>query len=361
MAAILAAMPAVTPVRVHLAFAHLCEPRFVARITGGDPRVVVDPVPYTDTDEARMAKADGRWTASEVRAIERQPTASVRRALSDAEVLITHDAPTDVLELSPRLRWVQAIGSGVAQLHPLRFAERGIVLTNTRGVSAPAIAEFVFARALAVWKRLPELSHAQHEHRWAPIFGRRLAGRTVGIVGLGAIGVEVARLAKAFGMTVVGMRRSSTAAPTSHVDVVVPPSGRDDLLRRADLVVLCAPSTPQTRGMIDATALRVMRSDAVLCNVARGSLVDEGALVTALREGRIAAAILDVFESEPLPPDHPLWTAPNACISAHCANSQDPDEYWNAVADAVGANVRRYLAGEPLRNVVDVAALAREA
>jgi phosphoglycerate dehydrogenase-like enzyme len=183
-----------------------------------------------------------------------------------------------------------------------------------------------------------------------------LAGSTLGIIGLGAIGSALAERAAALGMRVVASRRSwqpGLAAP--HVDTLYGPGGLPELLGESDVVVLCAPSTPETRGMIDADALAAMKPGALFVNVGRGTMVDEPALVDALERGHLAAAVLDVTSEEPLPSEHPLWNAPNVYISAHC--SATSDGYVERVLAVFLDNLARYLAGEPLRNVVDAGAV----
>jgi len=230
------------------------------------------------------------------------------------------------------------------------------VVTNAVGVSAAPMAEFVVGRILQLWKRFPEIDEVARRHAWTPTFGRMLAGSTVGIVGLGAIGSALAARADALGMRVVASRRSWTPGMTApHVDTLYGPDALPTLLGESDVVVLCAPSTPETRGMIDADALAAMRPGALFVNVGRGTMVDEPALIDALERGHLTAAVLDVTSEEPLPPEHPLWDAPNVYISAHC--SATSDGYVERVLAVFVDNLTRYLAGHPLGNVVDAGAV----
>jgi phosphoglycerate dehydrogenase-like enzyme len=228
-----------------------------------------------------------------------------------------------------------------------------VVVTNAAGVAALPIAEFVFGRILAVWKRFDELTEQQRRHEWTDTFGRSLAGSRMVVVGLGAIGTQVIRLAKAFGLHVVGVRRRPDVDDEAGrlADEVVDNDRLLDVLPGADVVVIAAPATDETFHLIDAAALAAMGARPFVVNVARGSLIDQPALIDALRDGTVGGAILDVTDPEPLPPDSPLWDLPNVWVSPH--SSSVLDGYMEAVVDLFVDNLRRYLSGEPLRNVVD--------
>ena len=174
----------------------------------------------------------------------------------------------------------------------------------------------------------------------------------MGIIGLGAIGTELAVRSKALGMQVLATRRRVELGSTLGVDELYGPGGLVEVMRRSDVVTLCAPATSETENMIDARSIGAMKSGSVLCNVARGNLVDEDALVAALQSGKLSAAIVDVARQEPLPPDSALWHAPNLYVSPHSAAA--PDQYFGQLFALFLENIRRYLAGEPLRNVVDL-------
>jgi phosphoglycerate dehydrogenase-like enzyme len=206
-----------------------------------------------------------------------------------------------------------------------------------------------------VWKEFAALDEAQARKEWAPRFGSTVAGLTLGVIGLGAIGTEVARRARAFGMTVIGIRRSY--APGQHHEAADELRGDADLLDvlpRCDAVVACAPATPETENLFDARAFAAMKPGAVFCNVGRGALVDETALIDALTAGELRAAILDVTRTEPLPADDALWSAPNLYLSPHCSASQD--RYVDALLALFGDNLERRLDGRTMHNVVDRAA-----
>ncbi len=274
--------------------------------------------------------------------------------LSDAEVLFLpwgfdHSSLEPLLARLPRLRWVHTISAGVDHILLPALAAPNVVLTNARGVFSVPIAETVLAYMLAVVKRLPEFLRQQQAHRWHKLELRELDGLTVGIVGLGDIGREVARRCRALGMRVLGLRRD--AGPDTDADEVLPPARLHDLLARADFVVIALPLTPQTRGLIDQAALAAMKPDAWLINISRGAVIEEAALIAALREGRIGGACLDVFAEEPLPAENPLWDLPNVIITPH--NSWSSPRLEARQVSLFLENLRRYVAGEPLLNVVD--------
>lgn len=283
-----------------------------------------------------------------------------RAALAEAEALVTLHAPRDLMALAPRLRWVQGCGAGIEQLVEVGLRRERVVVTNVSGVSAPSMAEWVVGRLLQVWKRLREADEHQRAHAFVRTYGRTFAGSTIGIVGLGHIGQAVAERVRAFGCRVLATRRSARPGDRSeHADELYPAERLHEMLAECDAVVVSAPATPETRHLIDAAALAAMRADAVLVNVARGSLVDEAALVDCLRAERLGAAVLDVFDEEPLPADHPFWDLSGVYVSAH--SSVSIDRYMDDVFEIVLDNVRRYLAGEPLRCEVDMEALGFEA
>lgn len=249
---------------------------------------------------------------------------------------------------APTLRWVQSPGAGVD--HPIfrTLLERGIRLTNGSGLHAEPIAQYIFTYVLH-WHRQVALHQAQQAAReWTLQVSDDLTSKTLGIVGLGGIGEAAARVAQAFGMRVVGLRRTPGESP--HVDLVRPPEQLHALLAESDYVVLSIPLTDVTRHLIGAAELDAMRGDAVLINVARGGVVDEPALVEALRAGAIRGATLDVVSEEPLPPESPLWALENCVLTPH-------DSGWSPRAsERLGVlfleNLRRYVAGEALRNEI---------
>jgi phosphoglycerate dehydrogenase-like enzyme len=257
-----------------------------------------------------------------------------------------------VLQHAPALPWVHSRSAGLDRVLVPELVSGPALLTNGRGVFGPALAEFAIAALLFFAKDLRRLVLAQRAGRWEPFDMQPLAGRTLGVVGYGDIGREVARRAHALGMRVVALRRRpELSAGDPLADELLGEEGLLELMARADDVVVATPLTPRTRGLVGRDAIAALKPTAVLVNVGRGPVVDEEALVEALAAGRIRGAALDVFETEPLPPAHPLWTLPNVLLSPHCA---DHVPGWiEAATRAFLDELERYRRGEPLRNVVD--------
>jgi len=276
--------------------------------------------------------------------------------LDEAEVLFDFGplelAPS--LGTRPRLRWIQGTSAGVGGLvDRIGLSKSPVVVTTASGVHARPLAEFAVLAILAFAKELPRLVRDQRDHRWQRYATDEAAGKTVCIVGLGKIGREVARLARALDMRAVGTVRDvrGRLAEDLDVDRLLPTDRLDDLLPHADAVVLSCPLTPQTHHLLDARRLALLKPGAIVINVARGQVVDEAALIGALRSGRLGGAALDVFEQEPLSPDSPLWDLPNVLVSPHSASTVAAES--SRIVDLFCENLRRYLAGEPLLNVLD--------
>ena len=273
-----------------------------------------------------------------------------RAAFARIEVALTIDLPTNLAELAPNLRWVQSIAAGPNHLVP-KVRTVGARLTNNGGSNAVGIAEFVMARILEHWKALTDIGALQRDHRWEARFGRELAGSTLGLLGFGPINQAVAARATAFGMRVLVVRRSPGDVPPG-IERVVGEDGLLEVLGESDVVVSAVPETPATIGMIGAAQFAAMPGGAFFCNVGRGSLVDEPALIAALHAGHLGGAAIDVAHVEPLPAGDPLWDAPRLRISAHC--SSVPASMFPGMHRTFRDNVVRYLAGEPLAGEVDL-------
>jgi phosphoglycerate dehydrogenase-like enzyme len=277
-------------------------------------------------------------------------------ALSKAEVLIALHTSQDLMALCPALRWVQGVGAGVEQFAAAGVRKDRVTVTNASGISASSMAEFVIGRLLSIWKRLREADQYQQAHQYVRTYGRTFAGSTLGIVGMGHIGEAVAQRARALGARVLGLKRSHRPGATSDfADALFGPAQLHSMLAECDAVVIAAPATTETFHIIDAAALAAMKPGAVIVNVARGSLIDEAALIDALGGERLGAAVLDVFETEPLPASSPLWDLPNVYVSAH--SSVSVDRYMSDVFDLFVENLIRYARCESLRNLVDMKAL----
>lgn len=319
------------------------------RLRDEHPDVQVLVAPYEDRAERRTRRGRPGYVraADDVDELD----AAQLEAFARMDVALALDLPYDVAALAPRLRWVQAVGAGTGQLLSAGVPSSTIRLTNAAGTSAPEIAEFVLARALEHTTELRRLDELQAEQRWKPVYGRALRDQTIGLVGLGSINLAVARLASAFGMRVLGVRRRLGRPPT-YVDELHPIDRLVDVVAECDVVVSALPEAPGTVELFDADVFAAMRPGSLFCNVGRGSAVDEAALLAALSAGTPAAAALDVFADEPLPPGHPFWTHPAVRVSAHC--SSVPARSIERVHELFRRNLARFLAGEPLENEVPV-------
>jgi phosphoglycerate dehydrogenase-like enzyme len=246
------------------------------------------------------------------------------------------------------LRWFHSFSAGVDSPVFKMILDRGTLLTNSSGASAPSIAQYVIAMMLYRSKPIEGWREQQRRRVWNPLPGRDLTGQTAGIIGTGAIGGEVARLAKALGMRTIGVRRSGR--PARYIDEMVTSRRLRYLLRESDFVVVACPLTGDTEGMIGANELAAMKPSATLINIARGRIVDEAALVEALDAGAIGGACLDVFTVEPLPETSPLWSMPNVIVTPH-NSGVSPLNMERAMAIFID-NLARFVAGKPLRNRV---------
>ena len=275
-------------------------------------------------------------------------------AASEAEVLLSCSAGRDVLRslfrAAPRLRWMHVLSAGVDNVLFPELVDGPVPLTNGRGAFSATLSEWVIAAVLFFAKDLRRLLRDQAARRWDPFDVEAVQGRTLGIVGYGDIGRAIAERLRGLGMEVLGVRRRA-AAPDALGTTIVGAGQLAQVLSRSDYVVVAAPLTPETRGLIGPAAFEAMKPTAVFINVGRGPVVDEAALVDALRAGRIRGAALDVFEHEPLPPDSPFYALENVLLSPHCA---DHTAGWREVSMRLFLeNLARFRAGEPLRNVVD--------
>ncbi len=280
--------------------------------------------------------------------------------LQDVTVLCSYWVPHNWRTLAPHLRWLQYSGAGVDGLQPTGIldAHSGVQITTAVGVHGTTIGEYVFGSMLMFNRTWPEMVRLQDHHVWPrsagwyKLGGRELGDQTIGIIGLGSIGRRVARLAKAFDMHVLATKHTLHANEQEpHVDKLYPITQLHDVLCQSDYVVLAVPLTSETEKLIGEAELRVMRSHAYLVNVARGRVIDEKALLRALKEGWIAGAGLDVTEEEPLPPDSPLYDMPNVILTPHI--SGESVHYDTRLAKIFAENLQRFRAGQELRNLYD--------
>ena len=285
----------------------------------------------------------------------------IRRLIPDAEIAFVPHVDRAMLASAARLRWIQSPAVGVGSMLFPEMVASPIVVTTARGIRARAIAEHVLGVTVALARQLHVAVRRQVAHEWAqdelegrtaPV--RTLHGRRMGIVGLGSIGLEVARLAAAFGLRVSAIRRRADLPLPGGVDEVLAPERLVELLGKSDVVVLSAPLTGSTRRLIGRREIEQMRPGAFLVNVGRGKLVDDDALVDALRTGRLGGAALDVFTREPLDPSSPYWDLPNVIVTPHTSGAME--DYWTPLVVLFSENLRRFEQNRPLLNLVDKAA-----
>jgi phosphoglycerate dehydrogenase-like enzyme len=338
---------------VHRLVIDLADARPIFALPDDVIRAIRTAVPDWDVvviDAATSGTGDGAHRAS---------AAALDAVRDGAEVYMGFGIPAELLREGRELRWVHSGAAGVRGSLTEAMRQSDVVFTNSAGIHGPPVAETVVGYLLHFARGLDYAVRSQAESRWdkgifdaadAPV--RELAESTVGVIGLGGIGREVAWRAGALGARVVAVRRRPE--PVDGVELLHGDDALDRLLAESDYVVLTVPETPETTGLMDADALARMPAHAVLVNVSRGGLIDDDALVAALRAGTLRGAALDAFGTEPLPADHPLWTAPRTLLTPH--TSAYTHRFWERESDLLLENLRRYRAGEPLRNVVDKAA-----
>lgn len=273
-----------------------------------------------------------------------------RARMDDVEVAFILDMPDYIFDAFPNLKWIHSLKTGHDHIPLEELRKRGIRLTNGAGTAATEIAEFVIARILEHWKRLPQIAAQQVEHRWYPAFGRALSESNIVLVGYGPINQEVARLLEPFGVNLTAVRRSA-GSPSAGVDRTVAFADMNEVFGHADAVVAAVPSNADTTGLFDAAAFAAMKSGCFFVNVGRGTAVVETDLMASLSSGHLGGAALDVTSEEPLPADNPLWDSA-ARISPH--SSATLANTMRRVHDLFIRNVGLYAAGARLDNEVDL-------
>ena len=339
------------PVRILIA--SYLEPHHVDRIRAVNPRLEVVYEPHL--------LPRPRYAADHVGQTLQRPEEDERRwvsLLAEAEVLFDFDRThlEDLPVRAPLLSWIQATSAGIGQFVARhRYVERmpETVFTTARGVHAIPLAEYTLMSILMFRRRVPEMLADQRERRWQRFASTDLTERSLAVLGMGSIGREVARVASSFGMRTVGVKRTVPGVePASlHLDALYAFDELHAALRDAEHLVLSAPHTPETEGLVGAAELALLAPGAIVVNVARGALIDESALVDALESGHVGGAALDVFQEEPLSPDSVFWTMPNVLVCSHSAGTSDREN--ERITDIFCENLRRYLAGERLLNVLD--------
>jgi glyoxylate/hydroxypyruvate reductase len=343
--------------QVNILVASPLEAGHVARIEATDPRVSalyepdLLPVPrypadHTGVPRALSAAGLDRWSSL--------------RAQADVSFDFDWQAPAEMARNCPRLRWVQGTSAGIGGfLERTGLARTSLVFTTASGVHGTPLAEFTLFGLLYFAKGGPELARWQEQRHWERHAGRQVAGSRALLVGLGGVGRAVAQLLAAAGVQVVGTGRTERGSSQHRRDVpgvacYVPAEQIGRVLPDVDALVLACPLTAQTRHLIGERELALLRPGAVVVNISRGQVIDEDALIAALRGGRLGGACLDVFATEPLPASSPLWGMPNVIISPHSASTVEAEN--GLLTDLFIDNLRRWLDGRPLRNVFDRAA-----
>ncbi len=278
--------------------------------------------------------------------------ADLNEMMARAEVILApRRLPGDILQRAPNLKWIQATSAGIDFLDNTGVLESDVILTTASGIHVIPMVEYVVTAILYFTKDVSRLMANKAAKKWDRFNMRELNGQTLAVIGLGNIGMEIARTAKALGMNVLGVRRSKPSVLPPYVDSLYQPNDLETALKASDFVVLAVPITPETNQMIGEDQLKAMKPSAVLINISRGSVVDEAALVQALKESSIGGAALDVFEDEPLSQESELWDLPNVFMTPHI--SALSDEYDTRAVRLFCENLRRYIHGEELINLVD--------
>ncbi len=303
----------------------------------------------------KIMDASGLWDAPDIVTAERKgdfTDVKFENMLAQAEIIYGYRPPQNVIARSPRLKWIQTMLAGVDHFLTADIVKSRVTVTNTSGIHASPVSEMAFCMMLMFAKQAPFCFLNKQEKKWERFITILLRSKTVGIVGLGSIGRELARMSKAFGMRVIATRRTAKKGDRArYVDLIIPVENLRALLSESDFVVLLLPSTSGTYKMIGEKELRAMKPTAYLINVGRGSTVDEEAMVGALEQGWIAGAGLDAYAVEPLPVDSKLWMLPNVIISPHVSGRLV--SYYEVVTELFCDNLKRYIEGKRLRNVVN--------
>jgi phosphoglycerate dehydrogenase-like enzyme len=305
----------------------------------------------------RVARRRNADLSAKVRFTVGEDFAELGRRLATAEVLVTSSdvicdprfPRTDLAASSPNLRIIHLIGAGVQGVLPLDWLPQGVQLTNNSGVHVEKAREFFTMALLALNARLPAVISNQHQSKWEQIFTPSIRGKMLVVIGLGDLGGAAVEAGRNLGLKVVGVRRSGK--PTRGVERVYRPSQIARVVNSADFVVIAAPLTAETRNLVSREVLKAAKPGVGVINVGRAALLDHDALVDLLKSGHVSGAVLDVFSPEPLPPESPLWSAPNLIVSPHIS-SDDADSYMSGTMELVCRNLRHLLTGRAPENVV---------
>lgn len=337
----------------NLLIASYLEPEHIERIRNTDPRINVIYEPELIAPQRFPADhIGGPLNRSE------EQEQQWRSLLKEADILFDFDRShfEDLPDLAPNLKWIQTTSSGVGQtINKWKYHIRmpDTIFTTAKGVHAQPLAEFCVLVMLVFCKKLFQTIEQQQKKVWERLSGTDLRKRTIGIIGMGKVGIEIARTAKCFGMKVLGVKRQVKGIdPASlHCDELYTQNDFHLILPRSEFLVLIAPHTSETEGMIGEKEFYMLPDGAILINIARGALVDEAAMIEALRTGHLAGAGLDVFQEEPLPPSSPLWTMENVIVSPHSGSTSDREN--GLITDLFCKNIKSYLEGKPMINQFD--------
>lgn len=288
-----------------------------------------------------------------------QHSTGLEQELADADIFMGYSLGPDLLSRAHKLQWIHAVSAGVTQFMYPELRERGVLVTNATSVHAIPIAQHILGMLVALARRFPDSLRQQQQGLWgqnelwtAPVKPRELSGQTILFIGFGEIGRETARLLRPLEMHIWAVTHSGSST-SDLAERFFTASKLHDVLPQADFVVVAAPDTPQTRNMLGAREFALMKPTAYLINIARGTLIDEPALIDALQRNRIAGAALDVTVKEPLPPESPLWKLPNAFITPHVSGATE--NTWQRQEELIAENLQRWFEGKQPRNLVDLA------
>jgi len=271
-------------------------------------------------------------------------------SMKNAEVLLTWNLPTENLaEIAPKLKWIHIIGAGVEHLCPMNWVPEGVTITNNKGAHADKAGEFALMAVLMLHNKMPAVLTNQRNNQWESLFSTPIEGKTVGLIGVGSIGGGAAKQLNKMPVHIIGVTRHGK--PHEHVHEMVAMDQLDNVLPKMDYIFISTPSTPETNGLFDRKRLQNLKPGVGIVNVGRSSVMDYTALCGLLKSGHISGAVIDVFDDEPLPPDSPLWQAPNFVVSPHIS-ADDGDNYVPITLDLFFENMRRYQAEDELINIV---------
>lgn len=316
------------------------------------------PIFWLTPELVRATRRENADLGKQVRFTVGADLADMGRRLKTAQMLVTSadvichpDFPrTRLAEVAPSLRFVHLIGAAVDRVLPLDWLPENVTLTNNSGVHVDKVREFLTMSLLALNARVPQIISNQRKARWDQIFTPVIRGKTLAVIGLGSIGRAAVAAGRTLGLVIVGVSRSGK--PVAGVSRVHRSTNLASAIGKADFIVIATPLTPDTRGLVDRSVLQSAMQGAGIINVGRAGVMDHEALIDLLGSGHLSGAILDVLPEEPLPPRSKLWATPNLLITPHVA-ADDLDGYMLGTMNVVCENIRRHLAGKPVKNAVD--------